>query len=101
MYTHFENVLKSKGLKPSDVSKATKIASSTLTDWKMGRTTPKLDKLEKIAEFLGVSVEFLTTGKESSFPEFEPEHIELISLYSKLNKEQKNIVLTMIRSLVP
>ncbi|MBC6678760.1 helix-turn-helix domain-containing protein [Zhenpiania hominis] len=69
MYEIFERLLKEKNLKGADVTRATGIASSTLTDWKKGRYTPKQDKLQKIADFLGVSLEYLTTGKEK---EWEP-----------------------------
>ena len=54
-------------MKGADVTRATGIASSTLTDWKKGRYTPKQDKLQKIADFLGVSLEYLTTGKEKEW----------------------------------
>lgn len=64
MYEIFEELLKEKGLKPIDVSRATGISSSTLTDWKMGRSVPKRDKMQKIASFLGVSDEYLNTGIE-------------------------------------
>ena len=56
MYEIFERLLKEKNLKGADVTRATGIASSTVTDWKKGRYTPKQDKLQKIADFLGVSL---------------------------------------------
>lgn len=67
MYEIFEKLLKEKNLKGADVTRATGIASSTLTDWKKGRSKPKQDKLQKIADFLGVSLEYLTTGKEKDW----------------------------------
>lgn len=81
MYEIFERLLKEKNLKGADVTRATGIASSTLTDWKKGRYTPKQDKLQKIADFLGVSLEYLTTGKEK---EWEPQ------LTKKDEKDIKN-----------
>lgn len=63
MYTIFEKLIQEKGLKFKDVSNATGIGLSTFTDWRAGRYTPKIDKLEKIATFLGVSVGYLMTGK--------------------------------------
>ena len=47
------------------VSKETGVSQSTLSDWKRGVSTPKIDKLQKIANYFGVSVEYLQTGKES------------------------------------
>lgn len=64
MYEIFQELLSRDGVKPYDVSKATGISTSTLTDWKMGRSTPKQGKLQKIADYFGVSVEYLITGKE-------------------------------------
>lgn len=46
------------------VSKVTGIAQSTLSDWKMGRSTPKADKLQKLAVYFGVSIEFFLEGSD-------------------------------------
>lgn len=64
MYEIFEQLLQKYNVTPYKVGKVTKIASSTFTDWKNGRSTPKQDKLQKIADFFGVSIEYLRTGKE-------------------------------------
>lgn len=64
MYTIFQKLLEENKLRASDVAKATGITSSTFTDWKTGRSVPKQDKLQKIANFFGVSIEYLMTGKE-------------------------------------
>lgn len=64
MYEIFRQLMEEKGMKHSDVSKATGISSSALTDWKKGRYTPKADKLQKLADLFGVSVEYLMTGEK-------------------------------------
>lgn len=64
MYEFFEKLMQKKDVNHSDVSKATGISQSSLSDWKSGRYTPKADKLKKIADYFGVSVEYLMTGKE-------------------------------------
>ncbi len=51
-------------LKDSDVAKGAGITKSTFSDWKAGRYTPKQDKMQKISDYLGVSVEYLMTGEE-------------------------------------
>ena len=45
------------------VAKATGIPNSTFTDWKNGRSCPKADKLIKIADFFGLSLDGLL-GRE-------------------------------------
>ena len=64
MYEYFEYLLQKFGVTPYKVSKETGVSQSTLSDWKRGISTPKNDKLQKIADYFGVSVEFLMTGKE-------------------------------------
>jgi transcriptional regulator with XRE-family HTH domain len=66
MYTIFEQLLIERGLKIADVQRGTGIPYSTFTDWKAGRYKPKHDKLQKIADFFGVSVEYLTTGQKDT-----------------------------------
>jgi transcriptional regulator with XRE-family HTH domain len=63
-YETFEVLCKQKGVKPADVSKATGVATATLTNWKKGTYKPKYEKLQKIADYFGVSVEYLSTGKD-------------------------------------
>jgi len=40
------------------VAKDTEISTSTLSDWKTGRSIPKVDKLKKIADYFGVSITY-------------------------------------------
>lgn len=65
MYEIYLKLLEEKGVKTSDVCKATGIVASTFSDWKKGKSTPKQEKLMKIADYFGVSLEYLMTGKDS------------------------------------
>lgn len=64
MYEIFLKLLGEKGVTAYKVGKETGIASSTFTDWKTGRSVPKQEKLQKIADYFGVSLDYLMTGKE-------------------------------------
>ncbi|MBA9087508.1 transcriptional regulator with XRE-family HTH domain [Fontibacillus solani] len=59
MYKTFAKLLKERNVTAYKVAKETGIAQSTLSDWKNGRSTPKLDKLQKLADYFSVSLEFL------------------------------------------
>ena len=63
MYEIFSKLLQENGVPPYKVSKETGVSQSTLSDWKRGVSTPKIDKLQRIADYFGVSVEYLQTGK--------------------------------------
>lgn len=64
MYEIYCKLRDAKGCKDADVAKETGITKSTFSDWKNGRSNPKDEKLKKIAEFFGVSVDYLRTGEE-------------------------------------
>lgn len=65
MYEIYCKLRDRAGLTDYAVSKQTGVGRSTFSDWKIGRSSPKQDKMQKIADFFGVSVEYLATGKET------------------------------------
>lgn len=67
MYEKFSKLLELKKVKVSDVCAATGIAQGTFSDWKSGRSSPKIDKLKKIAAYFGVSPNYF----------FEPDEIDV------------------------
>lgn len=69
MYEVFEQLLQKFGVTAYKVGKATNIASSTFTDWKLGRSVPKQDKLQRIADFFGVTITYLMTGNDDEVSE--------------------------------
>ena len=58
MYEKFMELLRRKGVTVYEVSKQTGISASTLSDWKAGRYTPKLEKIKKLADYFGVNIEY-------------------------------------------
>ena len=79
MYDIFEKLMRANGYTAYKVSVETGIAQSTLSDWKKGKSTPKTDKLQKIADLFGVSLEYLTTGEESKLQISERDKALLLS----------------------
>ncbi len=65
-YKVFELLLKEHDTTPYKVAKDTGIATATLSDWKNGKYTPKQDKMQKIADYFGVTIDYLMTGKDST-----------------------------------
>lgn len=65
---------------------------------KLDNSTPNTAKIQLIADFFNISLDYLMTGEKPEIPGFEPEHLELIEMYSKLNKEQKDAVLNLLHA---
>lgn len=66
MYEIFEKLLQEKGITPYRLSKDTGISTATLTSWKQGKYNPKPEKLKIIADYLGVSYNYLCGEDESN-----------------------------------
>ena len=58
MYEKFAELLEKTNKTAYQVSKETGIPQSVLSDWKRGRSKPKVDKLKTIADYFGVSIEY-------------------------------------------
>ena len=59
-YEVYARMREARGVSDYAVCVATGIDPSTVSNWKTGKYTPKLDKLKKIADYFGVSVEVFT-----------------------------------------
>lgn len=56
MYEKFAKLCAEHSVTAYKVAKATGVSATTLSEWKKGRSTPKVDKLLKIADYFGVDV---------------------------------------------
>ena len=59
MYKNYEKTLQRLGISSYKVAKQTGVSQAVLSAWKQGISTPKIDKMQKIADYLGVEVNFL------------------------------------------
>lgn len=62
MYDIFEKLCELNNVTPYRVCKDTGITTATISNWKAGRYVPKQDKMKKLADYFGVTVEYLTYG---------------------------------------
>lgn len=88
MYNNYAKIRDSRGLNDSKVSKATGIPRSIFSDWKAGRSNPKLDKIQAIADFLHVSVAAIT-GQSETIDYFDENEKLLIEEYRNEGKDGK------------
>ena len=68
MYSIFVELLQRDGVSTYQVSKATGIAQSVFSSWKNGIRKPKADNLKKIADYFGVSTDYLLGRDENAPP---------------------------------
>lgn len=58
MYQKFEQLVKARGISTYRVAKDISLAPTVFSDWKSGKSKPKADKLKKIADYFGVTIEY-------------------------------------------
>lgn len=58
MYQKFEQLVRARGISTYRVAKDIGLAPTVFSDWKSGKSKPKADKLKKIADYFGVTIEY-------------------------------------------
>ena len=88
-----QNLLKEQGKDQKDLCQHLNLSKSTFSSWKSGVTNSYMKKLPEIAEYLGVSVEYLL-GKEKSpaGAGLKEKHWRLITAYERAEEPIKDAV---------
>ena len=68
MDDNFEKLLKDHHLTAYRVAKDIGFSPVVFSDWKSGKSKPKYDKLQKIADYFKVSVDYLLGNEPSTSP---------------------------------
>lgn len=69
VFERIEELRKSTGISQGKLEKELGFSNGSISKWK--NSTPKSDRLQKLADYFGVSVEYLMTGNNSE-PELTP-----------------------------
>ncbi|MBR0091723.1 MAG: helix-turn-helix transcriptional regulator [Lachnospiraceae bacterium] len=67
MYERYCELRDKAGLKDAQVARETGITKSTFSDWKQGRSQPKREKLQKLADYFNVPVEYFTSDNSQDY----------------------------------
>lgn len=62
MYEVFEQLLQKNGVTPYKVAKEAGVTQTALSNWKSGRSTPTTKTLQRIADYFGVTIDYLMNG---------------------------------------
>lgn len=86
-------ICEEKRIVRKSVSEALGLPDNCFSNWSARGTVPAGDICLRIADYLGVSVEWLISGKES---ELTPEERHLLTLWAHLSSEQKDTISTLL-----
>ena len=85
-------LLNQKGLKQKDLASYLGTKPSTVNGWKEINRNPSSELIVRICEFLGVSYEYLLTGKESQLSSNDRSNSQITTafIHVKLNNDWDN-----------
>lgn len=86
-------LIKIQGIQQKDFAELVGVSPPKVSEWKSGKSKSYTDYLVRIAEVLGVSTDYLLTGKESSPP---PERDELRQRIDRLTPENTQKLLDFL-----
>ena len=90
-----ERLMEDKGLQQKDLAEKAGISSNGISTWKITGALPRADIAVKIADILGVTVEYLITG---NIPNIDKNDV-LAYTVSKLCAKKRSIVQAVVDSL--
>ena len=87
------------GESPNSVAQKLGVTSGSVTGWKNG-AAPRNSTLRKIADYFGVSVDYLLGNKEihsSEEPKLSEGEEMLLDLFRRIPEDKQELILQMIR----
>ena len=103
-YERLESLRKEAEISQGKLEKELGFSNGLISKWK--NSVPSHDKLKKLADYFGVSIDYLMTGEEKKKAErpkelYTKEDLELLALIKKLNEKQRNLIVETIKSFAP
>ena len=97
---NLKRYLQISGKTQKEVAKDVGVSTGTFCDWVKGRSYPRMDKVQLLAEYFGVNksdlVEDVYLAKES----ISATEQEIIDLFHKVPEEKREFVLSVIRAAI-
>ena len=93
-YRFFAEIITEKKIRPAHIARDLGLSPVLFSEWKSYKSAPKIDKLQKIAEYLDVSVETLMWGNNKKI-ELSPKEEQLLELFKTLSDEQIDLLLSL------
>lgn len=81
---------KIRGISPNKLGEILNITSGTITGWKKG-SYPNADRLKAIADYFGVSMDYLM-GRIESDPELPEDERKLLENYRRSDERGKDLI---------
>jgi repressor LexA len=97
---NLKRYLENSGKTQKEAAEFVDVSTGTFCDWTKGRSYPRMDKVQKLADFFGIKksdlVEDVNIVKES----VSNKEQEVLDLFHKVPEEKREFVLSLIRATI-
>ncbi len=91
--------MENKGVDQSCIVAALGFSASTVSDWVTGKKYPRVDAMQKLADYFGVLLSDLTSEDDGAeLRKLTPTEQELISIFRSLNDKGQDMIINAVRS---
>ena len=98
LIANLRKYLSLSGKNQSEVARAVGVSRGTFCDWINGRAYPRMDKLQKLADYFGINKSDLVEDKFDAGEPLSKEDKIVLDWFHRVPKEKREFVLSMIRS---
>ncbi|MDO4801865.1 MAG: helix-turn-helix transcriptional regulator [Prevotellaceae bacterium] len=97
IYDRIKETCKKQGKSVNTLEKELGLAKGSLC--KIDTHKPSANKIERIANYLNVTTEYILSGEEKTkkVPTYSRDHLEMIKMYESVDEESKKKLMDMIR----
>ena len=103
---NLKRYVKLSGKMHKDVAKAVGVCKGTFCDWMNGRSYPRMDKVQRLADYFGITKSDLVEKyveqeeQDEETIEFAQKLQELYSNFHKIPEEKRKFLLTVIQAAI-
>lgn len=88
-----DRLMKLRGITQADISQAMNLTASTVSDWCLGKSYPRIDRMSRLADLLGVTVCDLV-----SFADSDDRERRLVKAWREADKNAQDFALEMLEN---
>jgi repressor LexA len=97
---NLKRYLESSGKTQKEVAIFLEVSTGTFCDWMKGRSYPRMDKVQKLADFFGIKKSDLVEDVNVSKETVSNKEQEVLDLFHKVPEEKREFVLSLIRATI-
>ncbi len=96
---NFNRYLKKSGMKKVDVSRAIGVSTGLLSDWTKGRSYPRMDKIQKLADYFGIQKSDLVEDNNFAKDEISDKQQQVLDLFHQIPDDKKEFAIRMLEAI--